>query len=67
MKFQEESLNYKRKNVKQKILKHFTNHEKNFSRYLMAVLKLYLKLNSKQIIQKNSKYKPVKKYSKDYQ
>ena len=34
------------------ILKHFKNHEKKLSNCLMIILKLYLKLNSKKMLQR---------------
>ena len=40
-------------NVAKKILKHFTNHEKKLSNCLMIILKLYLKLNRKQNMEKD--------------
>ena len=39
-----------------KKLKHFTNHEKKFSNCLIIILKFYLKLNTKQNVEKDSKY-----------
>ena len=46
----------KKKKVIKKTLKHFTNHEKKLSSCLMVIPKLYLKLNTKQDIEKDSKY-----------
>ena len=39
-----------------KILKHFINQEKKFSNCLMIILQLYLKVNTKQNMEKVSTY-----------
>ena len=39
-----------------KILKHFTNHDKKLSNYLIIILELYLNLNTKQNMEKDWKY-----------
>ena len=38
-----------------KHIKHFTNHEKKLSNYLMIILQLHLKVNIKQNMEKVSK------------
>ena len=53
---QEVGINQKSKNVLWKILNCFTNHEKLSSKCLMIILKLYLRLNTNQFIEKGSKY-----------
>ena len=55
MKQQKGGINQKSKKKLQKILKHFTNHEKKLSNCLMIILKLYLDLNIKQNMEKDSK------------
>ena len=39
-----------------KILKHFVNHDKKLSNYLIIILELYLNLNTKQNMEKDWKY-----------
>ena len=48
--------NQKTKKVPQKILKHFTNHEKKLSNCFMIILEFYLKPNTK----KKKKYAGLK-------
>ena len=56
MKKWNEGINQKSKMVQQKIFKHFRNLEKKVSNYLMIILKLYWKLNTKQCTEKDSKF-----------
>ena len=46
-------------------LKPFMNHKKMLSNCLMNILKFYLKLNTKQNMEKDSKYWLLNKYVKD--
>ena len=55
-KYQKKDLNQKSKKVHYKILNCFTNHGKLLLNYLMNVLQLHLKLNTKQNMEKISKY-----------
>ena len=55
-KYQKKDLNQKSKKVHYKILNCFTNHGKLLLNYLMNVLQLRLKLNTKQNMEKISKY-----------
>ena len=48
--------NQKSKKNAIKILIYFRNHKRKLSNYLMIILKLYLKLNIKQDLEKDSKY-----------
>ena len=50
-----------------KILKHLTNYEKKLSNCLTIILELHLKLNTKQNMEKVSKYQIQNKCFKDYQ
>ena len=49
-------LNQKGKKVQYKILKCFVIHETKTSSFLMIILKLLLRLNTKQFIQKKSRF-----------
>ena len=55
-KYQKKDLNQKSKKVHYKILNCFTNHGKLLLNYLMNVPQLHLKLNTKQNMEKISKY-----------
>ena len=49
-----------------KISNCFTSHEKLLLNYLIVNLQLYLRLNTKQNMEKNPKYKLLDKCFKDY-
>ena len=55
------------KSEEQKIIKHYTNRKKKLSNRLMIILKLCLKLNTKQDVEKDSKYWVLNKCFKDCQ
>ena len=57
----------KNKKVQQKILKLFTNHIEKLLNCLMIILKLHLRLNMGQFMEKNLKYQLLNKCSKYYQ
>ena len=52
MKNKEEDINQKSKKVQWKILNCLTNLEKLLLNYLMIILQLYLRLNTKQFMEK---------------
>ena len=52
MKYQEDDINQKSKKDHWKILNCFTNHEKMLLNHSMIILQLYLRLNTKQLMEK---------------
>ena len=56
MKYQKEDINLKSEKVPWKILICFMNHVKLLLNYLMLILQLYLRPNTKQFIGNGSKY-----------
>ena len=56
MKYQEKYINQQSKKIRWKILNCFRNHEKLLLNRLMIILQLHLRLNTKQFMEKGSKY-----------